>query len=318
MLRKLLRAFVVASALALPACAANTIVPAPAFEAMDAVHPGARRYVFSAWSGAPLHVWTFRPSTAGADAPVVFVMHGVQRDADRYLREWAPIAEEHGAVLVVPEFDRTSFTGAEGYNLGNTFDQAGMPIERRLWSYSAIEAIFDDVVRRERLSATRYYLYGHSAGGQFVHRFVMLGAGSRLARAVAANPGWYTFPSTDIAWPFGLANGPPPPDARAMFAAPLHLILGEEDTDPNHQSLSRTPGAMAQGEHRFARGLRFYQAAREAAAQQQAPLGWSCSTAPRLAHDNALAARYAALVLFRPEPGSSETCQALPSLVIDE
>jgi poly(3-hydroxybutyrate) depolymerase len=310
-----MRAFFLASAVILTACTAGAMAPVPPSDAMDVVYPGARRYEFSNWSGAPLRVWIFRSSRAGADAPVVFVMHGVQRDADRYLREWAPVAEAHGAVLVVPEFDAAAFPGAAGYNLGNTFDQSGAPVERRLWSYSAIEAIFDDVVLRERLNARRYYLFGHSAGGQFVHRFAMLGAGPRLERAVAANSGWYTLPSPEIAWPYGLEAGPPTPEARALFGAPLHLVLGEQDIDPNHRSLSREPGAMAQGEHRFARGQHFYAVARAQAAEEGVPLRWSCSTAPGLAHDNALAARYAADVLFGPEPAPSETCRQLPSLV---
>lgn len=307
-------------ALALAACAAGGAqAPPPSpTEAMDSVYVGARRFSFSNWSGAPLNVWIYRPETAGADAPVVFVMHGVQRDADRYLREWAPVAEAYGAVLVVPEFDRVAFPGAEGYNLGNTFTEDGTPVLRARWAYSALEAIFDEVVRREGLSASRYYLYGHSAGGQFVHRFVMVGAGARLERAVAANPGWYTFPVSDIAWPYGLGAGPQTPAPAAIFSAPLHLILGQEDTDPNHRSLSREPGAMAQGAHRFARGQRFYAAARAEAAAQHTPLRWSCSTAPGLGHDNALAARYAALVLFGPEPAAAETCQPLASLAPDE
>lgn len=309
MLSRVCKVLVLASVLA--ACSANTAHTAPAMEAADSVYPGARRYVFSNWAGAPLNIWIFRPASAGADAPVVFVMHGVQRDADRYLREWAPVAEAHNALLVAPAFDRVSFPGAEGYNLGNVFDRAGAPIARPLWSYSAIEAIFDDVVAREQLSATRYFLYGHSAGGQFVHRFVMLGAGPRLERAVAANPGWYTLPARDIDWPYGLGEGPPGAEPAAMFAAPLHLILGERDTDPDHPSLSRAPGAMAQGAHRFARGLHFYEGARRSASDAGVPLRWSCSTAPGLGHDNALAARYAAVVLFGPEPASHPDCRRL-------
>lgn len=280
----------------------------------DSVYPGARRFEFNDWPGPALDVWIYHPESAGADAPVVFVMHGLQRDADRYLREWAPIAAHYHAMLVVPEFSRVTFPGAAGYNLGAVFDANGAPTPRERWSYSAIEPIFDAVARREQLSADTYLLYGHSAGAQFVHRFVMLGAGPRMSRAVAANAGWYTFPSNAIDWPFGLNNGPPAPAPRAMFAAPMFLVLGDQDIDPNHRALSHEPGAEAQGPYRFARGQAYYAAARAGAAEAGVPLGWGCFIAPGLAHDNALAARYAAQVLFGGALPTGGDCLTMPSL----
>jgi poly(3-hydroxybutyrate) depolymerase len=243
------RSLLAATLILLGACASAP--PAAAREAAmlraDSVYPGARRFAFTEWPGAAIDVWLYRPAEAGADAPVLFVMHGVQRDADRYLREWAPVARAYGAVLVVPEFSRANFPGSAGYNLGNTFADNGAPIDRARWSYSAIEPIFDAVVAREGLTATRYLLFGHSAGAQFVHRFVMLGAGARLQRAVSANAGWYTYPDQATAWPYGLREGPSGPQPAAMFGAPLYLVLGDQDIDPNHRSLSREPAAMAVG-----------------------------------------------------------------------
>lgn len=280
-------------------------------EAADETYPGARRFRFTAWPGPPLNVWLYRAADAGADAPVLFVMHGVGRDADRYLREWAPLAETHGAVLVAPEFSRDDFPGAANYNLGAVFDDSGAARPRHAWSYAALEPIFDAIVAREDLSATGYSLYGHSAGGQFVHRFALLGAGPRLERAVAANAGWYTFPDESAAWPFGLRDGPPAPEAEQRFAAPLHILIGDADNDPNHPSLSRSDGAMAQGPHRFARGQSFYAAARRAAAESGVALSWTCSIAPGLAHENGVAAHYAAPLLFGPAPRATGRCETL-------
>ena len=47
-----------------------------------------------------------------------------------------------------------------------------------------------------------YALYGHSAGGQFVHRYVAFADAPRMESAVAANSGWYTMPD-DGAFPYG-------------------------------------------------------------------------------------------------------------------
>ena len=40
-------------------------------------------------------------------------------------------------------------------------------------------------------------IYGHSAGSQFVHRFLMTRPDAPVERAVAANAGWYTLPDDE-------------------------------------------------------------------------------------------------------------------------
>jgi len=64
--------------------------------------PGSKRLTVSDWGGAPITLWYLRGADAKADAPIVFVMHGVGRDADRYLAEWRDIALANDIVVVVP------------------------------------------------------------------------------------------------------------------------------------------------------------------------------------------------------------------------
>jgi poly(3-hydroxybutyrate) depolymerase len=273
------------------------------------VAPQSASFVFDGWEGAPIPVWSYRPPGVGPDAPLVFVMHGVGRDADRYLAEWLPLAERHRFVVAVPEYSREAFPGSEAYNVGAAADGAGDFRPRATWSLSAIEPMFDAIRERERLTARGYRLYGHSAGAQFVHRFVLLGAGPRLERAVAANSGWYLFPSTDMDWPYGLRGAPPDVDLEAALAAPLTLLLGDADTDPDHPSLRRTPEADRQGLHRFERGQQFYAAALQAAQSRGLQLGWSCVIAPGVAHDNAQAAQFAVPLLVDAAPArAGEPC----------
>ena len=54
--------------------------------------PGSKRLTVADWGGAPITLWYLRGADTKADAPIVFVMHGVGRDADRYLSEWLDIA----------------------------------------------------------------------------------------------------------------------------------------------------------------------------------------------------------------------------------
>jgi poly(3-hydroxybutyrate) depolymerase len=267
-----------------------------------------QRFRFDGWAGPALPVWYYRPVTARPDAPVMFIMHGVGRDADRYIAEWVEIARANGIVVVVPEFTRGAFPGSENYNFGAVFDQDGALRPRALWSYSAIEGIFDAVVAREKLTAQRYVLFGHSAGAQFVHRFVLLGAGTRLDRAISANAGSYMLPRESSRWPFGL-NGLPKGlwQPAAGLGAPMLVLLGTADNNPAHPSLPNQPEAVAQGPHRLARGQYFYRTGREAAEAAGTAFGWSCALVQGIGHDNGGMAPYAVALLFSkvpPVPGA--------------
>ena len=50
--------------------------------------PGSSRIEFSGWFGPKLPVYVYRPQTTGPESRIVFVMHGVKRDGDRYRDEW--------------------------------------------------------------------------------------------------------------------------------------------------------------------------------------------------------------------------------------
>jgi poly(3-hydroxybutyrate) depolymerase len=263
---------------------------------------GVTRFVVDDWGGAPIPVWLLKPATAKADAPVMFVMHGVGRDADRYVAEWVDMATKEGLIIIVPEFTRKDFPGNRAYNFGDVFDARGRLRPRGKWSYAAIDMIFDRVVARERLAATSYVLFGHSAGAQFVHRFVLLGVGAKMSRAISANSGSYTWPIGANRWPFGVSDLPAGlwQPARAL-GAPMLLMQGTADNDPDYPSLPRQPEAMAQGPHRLARGKAFFAAAQDAAKQANVRFGWSCALVPDVGHDNGGMAPYT-ITLLRAGP----------------
>jgi poly(3-hydroxybutyrate) depolymerase len=270
--------------------------------------PGSKRLTVSDWGGAPITLWYLRGPGVTADAPIVFVMHGVGRDADRYLAEWRELALSNDIIVVVPEYSQDNFPGSAGYNFGGVFDKAGRLQPKTRWAYSSIEPLFDALRRHENLSAQQYWLFGHSAGAQFVHRFVMLGVAERMVAAIAANAanaGSYLFPVDDVDWPFGL-RGAPERSAAGVFASPMILMLGDADSDPRHRSLPQQPAARAQGPHRFARGQNFYRTSRQIAERTGQPFNWSCVIVPGVAHDNAGIARAAIRIIkgWKPTPGA--------------
>ncbi|MDT8438852.1 MAG: hypothetical protein RQ729_07595 [Wenzhouxiangellaceae bacterium] len=238
-------------------------------------------FEFSGWTGPALTVYGVEPESVGPDTPVVFVMHGVLRNAAEYRDNWVDLAKQHSLRVYVPEFDRERFPGAAAYNLGNVGGEGPS-------AFAAIEPIFQYLRESRGVTTDGYVLFGHSAGAQFVHRFVCFAKPKQMLLAIVANAGWYTLPDRDELWPYGLDEiDPGACDIEQWLTLPLLILLGEEDTDPEHQYLRRTPAAMRQGPQRFARGHYFLQAGQAAAEARDVPLRWRIDTVPDVGHDNA-------------------------------
>lgn len=256
--------------------------------AVPRLSEGSASFAFTGWDGPALTVWAHVPSAVDpATAPIAFIMHGARRNPDNYRDAWVEEAEQGGFIVIAPGFPRIDFPGARNYNMGGLFDEAGEPRPHNMWSFSAIEPLFDEVVARLGSNQTQYTIYGHSAGSQFVHRFLFFMPEARAKRFMVANAGWYTFPDPDIAFPFGLDGTPVSEDRlRAILTKDVVILLGDRDTDRRHSSLNRSKGAMRQGPHRFARGKKFYQSAREFAEDKGWPFGWSLRVVEGVAHSN--------------------------------
>ena len=259
-------------------------------------------------AGHHVKVWYYAPAGLGADAPVVFAMHGVGRNGEDYLNDWATAADERRFLLVVPEFSKTEFPGDEGYNYGNTVDKSGAALPREQWSFSMIEPIFDAVRARLGNHGTSYLIFGHSAGAQFVQRFLYFVPQARVARAVVANAGWYMLPDLEAAFPYGLKGTPVDESAlRVALARPVVVLLGTADVDPKAKALRHTPEADAQGPHRLARGHFFFAQAQAAAARLKLPFDWSLATAPGIGHSDKGMTPFAVRALFPESDSNTKT-----------
>ena len=293
-LRKLKILFMVVGtivAAASPAYSAETVPVRDlgALETVDELPTGEiYRVTFSDWSGPTIPVWIYLPSDVSIEtAPILMMMHGAKRDAHRYLREWRDPADQNGFVVIAPEFSKRNFDRSLRYNLGFVFDTAGTARDESLWTFSAIEPIFDAV--RESIGSQResYSLYGHSAGSQFVHRYLLYKPDARVDTYLAANAGWYTLPDLEIAYPYGLkGSGVDPATMHAALGKRVVILLGDQDNDPSHSSLRRTSEAMDQGEHRLARGLTYFESARREADIASVPFNWTLRIVEGVAHKN--------------------------------
>lgn len=257
---------------------------------MDALQPGGiSEFVFSNWAGPEIPVWAFVPEGVDiSEAPVMMMMHGAGRGALRYLKEWQTVAQANGVIVIAPKFAKDAFPGSANYNSGRVFDrETGQLNDEAVWTFSAIEPLFDHVVSELNSQQKEYTLYGHSAGSQFVHRFRYYKPQARVKRILAANAGWYTFPDLEIKYPYGLGGANVPDGAlKTILKTDIVILLGDQDIDAAHRSLRRTPEALEQGPHRYARGLSFYEAGEAQAKALDVEFGWKKSVVPGVAHSN--------------------------------
>ncbi len=175
------------------------------------------------------------------------------------------------------------------YAEGNTISKSLTQNPITLWTFTIIEELFDRVRKAAGVTATGYMLYGHSAGGQFTHRMVMLmPQGMRMTHAYAANSGWYMMPETRANYPYGLAGAPPNAMTSCLgYSRSMTIMLGEADTDSSHFQLRRTKEAKRQGANRFERGNTFFDMAKRDAAARGCLFNWRVQTVPDAAHEQA-------------------------------
>ena len=244
----------------------------------------------------PIHVsrdWTTpQPDIERA----VIVIHGWQR-SDLGAGEAAAAAAKAGldssTLVVTPQFliqpdidahalsARTLRWSLSGWKSGA--DATGpAPIS----SFAVLEAIVARLADRRLFPhLSTVVVAGHSAGGQLVQRYAVLGGADRLARQgvhvryVVANPSSYLYfdvnrprpaavgacPRLDR-WPYGFDGEHPAfldPSLDVATAerhyASLDLIylLGTADNDPAHHQLDRSCAGEAEGATRIERGLAY-------------------------------------------------------------
>ncbi|MDA7979526.1 MAG: hypothetical protein MPJ50_12240 [Pirellulales bacterium] len=253
-------------------------------------------YTFT-FTGKPVRVYTYTPAEVTKDSPVVFVMHGTTRVAKTYRQPWIELGDKYKCHVLVPKFAREEFSSQQ-YHFGNVKTRQKLNPEDE-WTYSSIDKIFEKYTQDHGLSAKKYNIYGHSAGGQFVHRMVLTRPDAKYNIAVAANAGSYTFPDFEIDWGYGLKGTPTDIEKlKVILQRKLVIALGDKDNDPNHRQLPRGRQANAQGAHRLARGKNFYEKGKEMAEKLGVEFNWKVKVVPGIAHSGSGMAPPAAEAMF--------------------
>jgi hypothetical protein len=257
-------------------------------------------------SRGPVTVNTYRPRAFNSDSPIWVVIHGARRKvanhiAYDYYDVWAPLTEEYGALLLLPEFVQKKWPTSWQFQLGNVRTPSLKPIPWEQTGFAVVEKAFQHARQATGNHRRRFSLYGHGAGAQWVQRYVLHTGGRTLDRSVAANPGWYMLPDDEFKYPYGLKAAPIPRKILSQaFASDFVLLLGASDTSSGG-ILRNNAQTLAQGENRNERGQFYHDRSRKVARSIGADFAWRLRHVAGASHENEDMAPAAARILATGE-----------------
>ncbi len=194
--------------------------------------------------------YVYRPEQAAQS--ILVVAHGMTGNEEqasdvayKFLKRWVRYADMHRLILIVPVFDTERFGnlsgGYGGYrNLIGKYVPADDFVNGLVDRYSAFTVS----------QSQKFYLYGHSAGGQFVSRYVAIHA-DNIIKAVISAAGRYSYPTKKASWPYGaghfskrvtwadgsktLVSFDPSIKGYAAAAEVVSVVVGDKDTKKQPQ-----------------------------------------------------------------------------------
>jgi len=228
-----------------------------------------------------MRVFYYKPSNFTPDRPILFFMHGADREVDHITKEVAESVEKYNILLILPEYSEQLFPKIESYQYGNVRTKP-----KELWTYYVNDRIFKLVKRLTGSQQKKYYIWGNSAGAQFVHRQLIVGAYQFVEKAFASNAGVYTMPTHGTnPYPFSLKGlDLTDEDLKQIFSLNFFILLGEDDVIQDAYFLMNE-AAMGQGSNRLERGRKFFSIAEKEAQGLNVELNWKLITIPGCGHN---------------------------------
>lgn len=251
-----------------------------------------------------LRIFYYIPQNATSSTPILFAFHGVNRNADDYRNALISKSNALNFIVIAPEFSDQNFPTGDGYALGNVYVDGDNPTENSLnpesnWSLSIVEPIFDFFKTKLGNSSTSYKIFGHSAGAQFAHRFLMFKPNNRANKTVISAAGWYTFPDNSTPFPYGFKNSILENKSMKIFFSKNVIVqVGELDNNPNDSNLRHNIFADAQGLQRLERATNFYNFCKDQAENTIFDFNWTFHIQKNASHNFIVASENAAELLF--------------------
>ena len=253
---------------------------------VDAPGASSLPYVDPAFPDRPLVLHAARPRQYDAATPVLFAHHGVRRNGRDYRDYWLDLVDEARVLAIAIEFPEASFPEYLWYHFANLHTKDGTPNPREAWTFGIDVRLFEQLHAQGVTSRQSYGLFGHSAGGQYVHRMLSFGFRDEVAVAVSANAGTYAMPDLATPWPFGLGETDVDTEGlRALLSFPITAMAGTEDVLTTGRFFPKGPRSMRQGATRYERAQNYVQSGHAAAAALQTSCAWKVIDVPGVGHD---------------------------------
>jgi len=273
---------------------------------INQLNSGSSQFVFT-YSGLPqkpINVFYNIPSGNRTNMPIVMLFHGDERNANEYRDIWINASNQYGFMVFAPEFNSTDFPGGSSYIIGNVYQDGNYPTIQTLnnesvWTFSIVEPLFDYIKTNSGSNALTYNMFGHSGGGQFVHRFVLIKPDARYDKAVAANSGWYTVPDGVANFPYGILNCPIAAiNPNNYFSRKLYITVGELDNNGSDPTLRHNNASDLQGLNRLERANYFFSKSQIYANTIQSTFNWQFNTVANSGHNATLMSNNAVSIFF--------------------
>lgn len=270
-----------------------------------------------------IKVYYHKPEVFSSETNILMVISGAGRNADSYRDAWIEASERYNVLILSPMFEEEAYP-FEDYHLCGLIK--GLNIEESIsfsetsnqvtlneealtysinknseeWLFQDFNRIFDLVIQALGTSKSTYDLFGHSAGGQILHRLALFSNNTKADRIIAANSGFYTLPDFEMQLPFGLKSTTiNQEDLKSAFSKELVLLIGELDNEKeNGGTLLRSTTVDKQGTHRLARGEYFHTFSKEKAKELNTPFNWEIAIIPNVGHEHKLMGKAAARILY--------------------
>lgn len=230
-------------------------------------------------------VHVYRPIFCRTLKPV-FVFAGFSRNADDYRDRTIPLATRNCLLVLAPELDQKRFPYWRYQWAGVWRDGRAQP--KREWTGKLLAGIVAWGRKWSGHPDAPYFLFGHSAGGQFLSRIAAYQPPPGVARIVIANPSAHVLPSAKELAPYGFSGLPKAyrsaAKIRRYLALPITIYLAEDDR--GQKRLVKDKGSMRQGPNRYERGLFAYRQARRIAREKSWPFGWRLVIVPNVGHSS--------------------------------
>ena len=251
-----------------------------------------------------MEVYYYIPENADVTLPILFSLHGMNRNGYNHRNSLINKADEHGFILVVPEFNDNSFPGGDTYNLANIFVDGDNPSSETLnpneeWTFSVLDPLFIYFKNLVINYSNNYNLIGFSAGGQLAHRSFIFNNSIYCQQTISMSSGWYTTIDENQNFPYGLNESPFNNNLASLFSRNLTILIGQNDNDPNAPNLRRNSIVDLQGNNRFDRAEYFYTSAENLANEKNYIFNWQKFVVPNAAHDLSPIANFAVDLLYQ-------------------